>query len=127
MVTVSKVFMWISILTVCGTLISFSTAVGVTGVCREDVFTKFTNFTVTAESIDFTLSNVAYCKRQCRDVGCDQMFSFDVGSEMCRCFTWPVILEDAVDAVPIYISSNLIRIHYMFRLRTNRVWGGEGW
>ena len=85
MVTVSRVFMWISILTTCGTLISFSTAVGVTGVCREDVFTKFTNFTVTAESIDLTVSNVAYCKRQCRDVGCDQMFSFMFSTLVVRC------------------------------------------
>ena len=79
-----------------------------TGVCREDIFSMFTNLTIDAESVNFTISNVVYCKRLCGDVGDNLLFSFHVESESCRCFTWPVTLLSAVNAVPIYISSEYV-------------------
>ena len=73
-------------------------------VCRVDSFAVFTNFTVDGESLNGTVSNVAFCSKHCTDVGVHDVFSFNADNSVCNCYTWPVTLTHADHAVPLYIS-----------------------
>ena len=105
MITVLNSF---GVLSKCVTAMCVLGTIRATGVCREDIFSKFTNLTIDAESVNLTVSNLINCKRLCGDVGDNLLFSFHVESESCRCFTWPVTLLRAENAVPIYISSEYV-------------------
>ena len=82
-------------------------AIGASGVCGGDRFTVFTNFTIGEpdEAVVFTVSGVAFCSKQCRDAGVHEVFTFDQGSSLCRCYTWPLNLVNTENAQPIYMSS----------------------
>ena len=82
-------------------------AITSTALCGENMFMKFTNFTVSASSSsEMTATNVLVCMKNCKNNGFNVLYSFSQDANACKCYPWPTTLHMSASdqEIPLFIS-----------------------